>query len=155
MSNFTDFDMLCMQRALVLAKQAGEHAEVPVGAVLVDNATQEVIGEGFNQPIMDSDPTAHAEIKAMRMAAKKINNYRLINTSLYVTLEPCAMCAGAMLHARITRLVYATKDMRAGAIDSAINLFAAAPWNHSINCAHGLLAEDSAKILREFFQARR
>lgn len=144
-----------MHRALQLAQLGAKQNEVPVGAVLVDNATQQIIGEGYNQPISMKDPCAHAEILALRQGAKHVNNYRLLNTTLYVTLEPCPMCAGAMLHARIQRLIFATPDLRFGAINSAINLFAAAAWNHSIECAHGLLASDCAQILREFFQARR
>lgn len=155
MHNFDDFDLHCMQKALSLAHEAAQHNEVPVGAVMVDNASRQIIGEGYNQPITSLDPTAHAEIVAMRNAAKHIDNYRLSNTTLYVTLEPCAMCAGAMLHARIQRLVFAAQDPRAGAINSAVDLFGAAAWNHNVHCEHGLLAEDSGKLLREFFQARR
>lgn len=155
MSDFSEFDLHCMQRALQLAELAVTHNEVPVGAVLVSNKEQQIIGEGFNQPIRSNDPTAHAEIIAIRQAAKNINNYRLVDTTLYVTLEPCAMCAGAMLHARIKRLVFATVDPRAGVVGGAMNLFSSAAWNHSISCDHGLLAEPSAAILRKFFQARR
>lgn len=155
MNNFSEFDRRYMERALQLAEHAAAHNEVPVGAVLVTNQDLQIIGEGFNQPISSNDPTAHAEIVAMRQAAQKINNYRLLDTTLYVTLEPCAMCAGAMLHARIKRLVFATVDPRAGAIGGAMDLFAANKWNHSISCAHGLLAEPCGTILREFFQVRR
>ncbi|HSX19830.1 MAG TPA: tRNA adenosine(34) deaminase TadA [Gammaproteobacteria bacterium] len=155
MNNFTEFDLHCMQRALLLAETAAKHDEVPVGAVLVNNGDQQIIGEGYNQPISSNDPTAHAEIIAMRQAANKMSNYRLVDTTLYVTLEPCAMCAGAMLHARIKRLIFATPDPRAGAVGGAIDLFDAAQWNHNVTCAHGLLAEPCAEILRQFFQARR
>lgn len=155
MNNFNDFDLRCMQRALELAHTAAAHNEVPVGAVIVANATQEILGEGYNQPIQSNDPTAHAEIIAMRNAAQKINNYRLLDTTLYVTLEPCAMCAGAMLHARVKRLVFATLDPRAGAVGGAIDLFAANQWNHTVQCTHGLLAEPCAEVLRNFFKARR
>jgi len=155
MHSFTDFDLHCMQRALQLAAIAASKQEVPVGAVLVAKQDQQIIGEGFNCPISNNDPTAHAEIIALRQAAQKLHNYRLIDTTLYVTLEPCAMCAGAMLHARVKRLVFATVDQRAGAIGGAMDLFGAAVWNHSVECAHGLLAESSAALLRDFFKARR
>lgn len=155
MNKFTDFDLHCMQRALQLAEVASAQNEVPVGAVLVSNADQTIIGAGYNTPITNNDPTAHAEIIAMRNAGKALNNYRLPDTTLYVTLEPCAMCAGAMLHARIKRLVFATHDPRAGAVGGAMNLFAAAAWNHSMTCEHGLLAEPCADILRNFFRSRR
>lgn len=154
-NNFNDFDIECMNRALELAKAATAFNEVPVGAVLVTNHDSQIIGEGFNKPISTNDPTAHAEIIAIRHAAQTINNYRLVNTTLYVTLEPCAMCAGALLHARINRLVFATPDPKAGAIGGAMSLYSAATWNHNISCAHGLLAEPCANILREFFKARR
>lgn len=153
-NNFTEFDTQCMQLALQLAQSAAAHGEVPVGAVLA-NRDQQIIGTGYNQPISLKDPTAHAEIIAMRAAAQKINNYRLVDTTLYVTLEPCGMCAGAMLHARIERLVFAAFDPRTGAVGSTINLFAAAQWNHKIEHTHGLLAEPCSTILKEFFQARR
>lgn len=154
-NSFTDFDLSCMNRALQLASCAAAMNEVPVGAVLVTNHDAQVIGEGFNKPISTNDPTAHAEIIAIRQAAQTINNYRLVNTTLYVTLEPCAMCAGALLHARIDRLIFATPDPKAGAIGGAMHLYSAAAWNHSISCAHGLLAKPCASILREFFKARR
>jgi tRNA(adenine34) deaminase len=154
-NNFTDFDLSCMQRALQLAKDASALGEVPVGAVLVNNHDLQIIGEGFNKPISTNDPTAHAEIIAIRQAAQAINNYRLVNTTLYVTLEPCAMCAGSLLHARINRLIFATPDPKAGAIGGAMHLYSAAAWNHSVSCAHGLLADSCGDILREFFKARR
>lgn len=155
MADFTEFDLHCMQRALQLAERAAQENEVPVGAVLVNNQDQQILGEGYNCPISRNDPTAHAEIIAMRQAAEKIKNYRLVDTTLYVTLEPCAMCAGAMLHARIKRLIYATVDPKTGAIGGVMDLFGSATWNHTISCAHGLLAEPSAEILRTFFQKRR
>jgi tRNA(adenine34) deaminase len=154
-NSFSEFDLHCMQRALQLAEFAASKNEVPVGAILVNNPDQLIIGEGYNQPISSSDPTAHAEIIAMRQAAQKINNYRLVDTTLYVTLEPCPMCAGAMIHARIKRLVYATPDPRTGSVHSVLDLFGAAPWNHMVKCEHGLLAESAGSMLREFFQARR
>jgi tRNA(adenine34) deaminase len=144
-----------MNRALDLAKHAADLGEVPVGAVLVNNNDSQIIGEGFNRPISTNDPTAHAEIIAIRQAAQAINNYRLVNTTLYVTLEPCAMCAGALLHARINRLIFATHDPKAGAVGGAMNLYSTAVWNHSVSCEHGLLAKPCGDILREFFKARR
>lgn len=154
-NSFTDFDTHCMQRAMQLAALGASKNEVPVGAVIVSNADQVIIGEGFNQPISSNDPSAHAEIIAMRGAGKIINNYRLVNTTLYVTLEPCAMCAGALLHARIARLVFATVDPKARAIGGAMNLYSQAAWNHTVRCEHGLLAEPCATLLRDFFKARR
>lgn len=154
-TNFSAFDMQCMQRALELAEHAANNGEVPVGAVLIDNQNQQIIGEGYNQPINSHDPTAHAEIIALRNAAQQRKNYRLVDTTLYVTLEPCAMCAYAMLHARIKRLVFGTSDPRTGAIHSAIDLFNASAWNHKIICENGLLAHECGNILREFFKDRR
>lgn len=150
---FSDFDQHCMQQALQLAQHAASVAEVPVGAVIaLDN---QIIATGYNQPISSHDPSAHAEIVAIRAAGIQLKNYRLVNTTLYVTLEPCHMCAGALLHARIKRIVYATPDPKAGAIGGAMDLYGAHAWNHKVQCEHGLLAEPSSQLLREFFQARR
>lgn len=146
-------DQYFMQHALALAKQAAAANEVPVGAVLV--LDQQIIGRGYNQPITSSDPTAHAEIIALRDAALKLGNYRLINTTLYVTLEPCPMCAYALLHARIQRLVYACPDPKTGACGSAIDLFNLQHWNHKILCERGPLHDDCSKLLKNFFAARR
>lgn len=135
-------DIYWMQQALKLAKLAAAKNEVPVGAILVlDN---KIIGEGWNQPIISNDPTAHAEIIALRQGSQNINNYRLINTTLYVTLEPCAMCIGAMLHARIKRLVF-------GAYDSKDTN----KLNHNIPYAGGILQQECSDLLTEFFQKRR
>lgn len=142
-----------MQHAFALAQQAASVGEVPVGAVLVHD--DQIVGEGFNQPIGMHDPTAHAEILALRQAAHAVQNYRLINTTLYVTLEPCPMCAYALLHARVARLVYASKDPRTGACGGAIDLFNAASWNHKIICEQGPLTAECSTLLREFFQSRR
>lgn len=142
-----------MLRALELARCGGALGEVPVGAVVVLDS--EVIGEGFNAPISRHDPTAHAEIRAMRAAAERIGNYRLTGASLYVTLEPCAMCAGAMLHARISRVVYGAPDPKTGACGSVIDLFAQAQLNHHAQVLGGVLASECAAELRNFFQARR
>jgi len=143
-----------MQLALELAKRAATHGEVPVGAIVV--LDDQVIGEGYNQPIASSDPSAHAEIIAMRAAAKKIANYRLLNSSLYVTLEPCLMCAGAMLHARIKSLIYGADDPKFGASKNIFNLETVDDRvNHRVECIGGVLAEASAELLRDFFRVRR
>jgi tRNA(adenine34) deaminase len=142
-----------MERALELARQAQEAGEVPVGAVLVlDN---QIIGEGWNRPIQSQDPTAHAEILALRQGALTLNNYRLINTTLYVTLEPCVMCAGAMIHARVQRIVFGAYDPKTGAAGSVSNLFQNPRLNHRIECCGGILDEACGSLLRHFFQARR
>ncbi|HRF87659.1 MAG TPA: tRNA adenosine(34) deaminase TadA [Pseudomonadales bacterium] len=142
-----------MQRALALAQQAAVKGEVPVGAVLVCEG--EVIGEGFNCPISTNDPTAHAEVMALRDAAKRIRNYRLPNTTLYVTVEPCAMCAGALVHARVARVVYGTPEPKAGVADSHLSLFSAPHFNHRVCCEGGVLQEDCANLMQDFFRSRR
>lgn len=150
---FSEFDARCMQRALTLANIAKESGEVPVGAVLTLN--DHIIAEGHNQPIAQHDPTAHAEIVALRLAAEKIGNYRLINTTLYTTLEPCCMCAGAIVHARIKRVVFAAQDPRAGAAGSVFNLLNTEKLNHFSCVEHGLLADESGALLKQFFRERR
>lgn len=146
-------DLIFMQRALQLAKLGAEAGEVPVGAVLVlDN---EVIGEGYNAPIVKHDPSAHAEIQALRAGAASLDNYRLPNTTLYVTLEPCMMCAGAMVHARIKRLVYAALDPKAGAIASRMQLLDQTFLNHRVMHEGGLMGGECSLMLSEFFRARR
>lgn len=142
-----------MQRALQLAKQAETQQEVPVGALLVKG--DDCLGEGFNQPIARCDPTAHAEIMALRSAAHSQQNYRLADTTLYVTLEPCAMCLGAIIQARVQRIVFAADDFRAGALRSVFQLAEEPKLNHRVTWEGGLLAEESAKLLKAFFQARR
>ena len=142
-----------MQRALELAEQAEAAGEVPVGAIVVKD--QQIIGEGYNSPISQHDPSAHAEIQAIRQAAQNIGNYRLLNTSLYVTLEPCLMCAGAMIHARIGQLIYATAEPRTGAVDSVFEVLQSPAHNHQISVRHGVLAEESAALLQAFFRKRR
>lgn len=142
-----------MKQALELALQAQKAGEVPVGAVLVLN--NEVIGEGWNQPISAHDPCAHAEILALRAGALQLNNYRLLNSTLYVTLEPCAMCAGAMVHARIQRLVFAAFDPKTGAAGSVMNILQDPRLNHRVQIEGGLFSEASSSLLRKFFQARR
>jgi tRNA(adenine34) deaminase len=142
-----------MRLALDQAHNAWALAEVPVGAVVVRDG--QVIATGFNQPIGNSDPTAHAEIQAMRAAAEILGNYRLGRCTLYVTLEPCAMCAGAMQHARIARLVYGASDSKTGACGSVVDLFAEPRLNHHTEVRGGVLAADSGALLSTFFAERR
>jgi tRNA(adenine34) deaminase len=143
-----------MQVALALARRAAAEDEVPVGAVLVlDNA---LIGEGWNRPIGAHDATAHAEIQALRDAGRRVGNYRLPGTTLYVTLEPCVMCAGAIIHARVERVVYGAPDPKAGACGSVFDLLPSdCRFNHRTECRGGILAEDCGEMLRAFFRARR
>lgn len=140
--------------ALELAERARQMGEVPVGAIVV-NATGKVIGQGYNQPIGRHDPTAHAEVMALRAAAQHEGNYRLPGCSLFVTLEPCAMCAGAILHARIARVVYGASDPKTGAVTSVIRLFDDPQLNHQTQVTGGVLAEECAQRLRDFFVERR
>ena len=142
-----------MRCALELARGAQAQGEVPVGAVVVLN--DEIIGEGWNRPIATQDPTAHAEIVAIRAAAARSDNYRLTGATLYVTLEPCAMCAGAMVHARVARLVYGAADPACGAAGSAFDLLRGAPFNHRVAVTGGVLQEVCSEELRAFFVARR
>lgn len=142
-----------MQQALALAQKAEALGEVPVGAVLVkDNV---VIAEGWNQPICSSDPSAHAEMVALRAGGQALQNYRLPGTTLYVTLEPCAMCAGALLHARVGRVVYAAPEPRTGAAGSVMNVLEHEAFNHRCEVQRGVCADESAELLRRFFKARR
>jgi tRNA(adenine34) deaminase len=149
-----DTDRQWMQRALALAREAEALGEVPVGALLVDVDGQ-AIGEGCNRVIADADPTAHAEIVALRQAASRRANYRLPETTLYVTLEPCAMCAGALVNARVGRVVYAADDLRAGAHHSVFEVLTCPVLNHRCEVTGGVLAEESAELLRKFFRSRR
>jgi tRNA(adenine34) deaminase len=142
-----------MQKALDLATRAGAEGEIPVGAVLVLNGS--AAGEGWNRPIAASDPTAHAEIEAIRMAAQGVRNYRLPGSTLYVTLEPCAMCAGAMIHARIDRLVYGAADPKAGACGSVLSVLNHPQLNHQMQVGQGVLGEQCGELLRVFFRDRR
>ncbi len=147
-------DRIFMMRALELARKAESEGEVPVGAVLVRN--DEIIGEGWNQPITRHDPTAHAEIVALRDAGQNEKNYRLPGSTLYVTLEPCPMCAGAIIHARIDRVVFAAEDPRTGAAGSVFDLLPSDErMNHFTRIDSGLLAEDSSTMLKEFFRRKR
>lgn len=142
-----------MRRALALADRAEQAGEVPVGAVIVRDGA--VLGEGYNQPISSNDPTGHAEIVALRAAAQAVCNYRLPGAVLYVTLEPCTMCIGAMIHARIARVVFGAPEPRAGAVISQLQLADADHYNHRMAHTQGVLAEQSADKLRQFFRARR
>jgi tRNA(adenine34) deaminase len=146
-------DVAFMSRALELARMAEAQGEVPVGAVIVRDGT--IVAEGWNRPIGTCDPTAHAEIVALRAAGEVLHTYRLTDTTLYVTLEPCAMCASAMVHARVRRLVFGAIDPRAGAAGSVFNIVQHAALNHRLECAGGVLAEECGALLREFFVARR
>ena len=146
-------DTYWMQHALKLAKQAEAAGEVPVGAVIVLNG--ELIAEGWNRPISSSDPTAHAEIIALRRAGEMQDNYRLLDTELYVTLEPCPMCVGAMLHARVKRVVYAATDPKTGALGGAYDLLNSVSHNHSFEVTKGVMEEQSRTMLQNFFRSRR
>jgi tRNA(adenine34) deaminase len=147
-------DNYWMELALQQAQLAAEQGEVPVGAVLVDEGNN-LLACGHNQPISANDPTAHAEVIALREAAKKLQNYRLVNSTLYVTLEPCVMCVGAMVHARVKRLVYGAVEYKTGAIESACQLLQTTSFNHSIEVSSGVLQEPCATILSDFFAQRR
>ncbi len=142
-----------MRRALELAAAGAALGEVPVGAVVVVDG--QIVGEGFNQPITSADPTAHAEVVALRAAAKQVGNYRLPGATLYVTLEPCTMCAGALVHARVERLVFGATEPKAGAVLSQAQLLDAAHMNHRVVYEGGFLAEECSQALRTFFQSRR
>ena len=142
-----------MQYALSLAKKAEQQDEVPVGAILVMD--DECIAEGWNKPISSNDPTAHAEIMALRAASEQLQNYRLPKTTLYVTLEPCMMCAGALIHARVARVVYGATDPKAGAAGSVFELLGTDKLNHKIEITRGVMKDEGASLLTSFFQRRR
>lgn len=146
-------DQHWMRRALELAAAGAAAGEVPVGCVIVHAG--EAVGEGWNRPIGAHDPTAHAEIVALRTAAQRLANYRLVDTTLYVTLEPCVMCVGAMVHARVGRLVYGAPDPKTGAVESVFRLLDGTHHNHRIEVVGGVLAEACGERLRDFFRARR
>jgi tRNA(adenine34) deaminase len=152
-SSLNERDKHWMRHALMLASRAEEENEVPVGAILVRGDI--LLAGGWNQPIAGHDPTAHAEIVAIRAACREDSNYRLTGTTLYVTLEPCAMCVGAIMHARIGRVVYGAKDPKAGAAESVFPLLGSKRFNHSVEVRGGVLAEECGEILRDFFRARR
>jgi len=151
MKSATDTDW--MRRALLLAQRAADEGEVPVGALLVVN--DEIVGEGWNRPIASSDPTAHAEIVAMRAGAAALGNYRLGNATLYVTLEPCPMCMGAVLNARVARVVFGAWDAKAGACGSVIDLPREPRLAQGVDVFGGVCSEESAALLRQFFESRR
>jgi tRNA(adenine34) deaminase len=146
-------DIEFMRRALELAQRAALDEEVPIGAVLV--LKDEVVGEGWNRPIASHDPTAHAEIVALRAGAQRLRNYRLERTTLYATLEPCAMCLGAAINARVSRVVFAAWDLKAGACGSIIDLPRAHKLTHRIDVFGGVCSDESAALLRQFFETRR
>lgn len=145
-------DEYWMQKALLLAEQARDNDEVPVGAIVVQD--EEIIGEGFNLSISNCDPTAHAEIIAIRNACKKINNYRLPDAKLYVTLEPCPMCVGAIIHARLKQVIFGAKDSKTGALGGFMDLNSF-KFNHNIDFTSGILEDASSAILKNFFKAKR
>lgn len=142
-----------MREALALAVLAAESAEVPVGAVVVKDGV--VVGRGHNRPVSGHDPTAHAEVMALRDAAARFGNYRLTDCALYVTLEPCVMCAGAIMHARVARVVYGAGDPKSGACGGVVNLFSEKRLNHHAAVVGGVLADEAVRLLRDFFAVRR
>lgn len=142
-----------MREALDLARRAADAGEVPVGAVLVRDGA--VVGRGYNQPVSGNDPTAHAEVVALRDAAERIGNYRLGECEMFVTLEPCAMCAGAIMHSRVGRVVYGATDPKSGACGSVVDLFAEGRLNHHAKIVGGVMASEAAALLRDFFAVRR
>ena len=142
-----------MRRAIELARRGAEEGEVPVGAVLVAGGA--IVGEGWNRPIAAADPSAHAEIQALRAASAALRNYRLIDSTLYVTLEPCPMCVGAIFHARVRRVVFGARDPKTGAAGSVVDLFAEGKLNHHATVEGGLLADECGELLRHFFAAKR
>jgi len=146
-------DLTYMHKAFELAQQAEQHNEIPVGAVVVYQG--KVIGEGFNQSILLNDPSAHAEMIAIRQAGKYLNNYRLLDCTLYVTLEPCPMCAGLLVHSRIKRLVYASPDLKTGAAGSTFNLVDNEQLNHQVTVTNGIMHEQCSQLLSAFFKRRR
>jgi tRNA(Arg) A34 adenosine deaminase TadA len=150
-----DSDSRMMRRALELAREAGEANEAPVGAIVADPATGEIVAEAHNRPIGLNDPTGHAEILALRAAAMKLGNYRLPGLTLYVTLEPCAMCAGAISHARISRLVYGAADEKGGAVANGPKFFEQPTCHWRPDVESGVMAAESAELLKAFFRARR
>jgi tRNA(adenine34) deaminase len=150
---FETFDGIYMKQAIAQAHNAWALGEVPVGAVLVKDG--KVIATGFNQPIGNHDPSAHAEMMAIRQAATLLENYRLPGCELYVTLEPCAMCAGAILHSRISRLVFGAPDPKTGAVGSVVNLFAESRLNHQTEVVGGVMAQACGQVLKDFFALRR
>jgi tRNA(adenine34) deaminase len=150
---FDAADEVFMREALALAREAGAAGEVPVGALIVIDGR--VVGRGFNQPILSSDPTAHAEVMALRDAGRSLSNYRMPGSTLYVTLEPCAMCSGAIFHARVGRVVFGARDPKTGVAGSVLDLYGVDRLNHHASIFGGLLAEECGGLLSSFFAARR
>ena len=150
---YTPIDREWMTKALLLAEKAGAAGEVPVGAVLVKDGV--AVGEGWNRPISTCDPTAHAEVMALRDAASRLENYRLPETTLYVTIEPCTMCVGAILHARVGRIVYGATEPRAGAVESQLQLTDMTHYNHKVEVVGGVLAEECSELISDFFRKKR
>ena len=150
---YTPIDREWMAKAILLAEQAGAAGEVPVGAVLVKDGV--AVGEGWNRPISTCDPTAHAEVMALRDAASRLENYRLPETTLYVTIEPCTMCVGAILHARVGRIVYGATEPRAGAVESQLQLTDMTHYNHKVEVVGGVLAEECSELISDFFRKKR
>ena len=146
-------DLSYMGEAMRLAELSASIGEVPVGAVVVLDDV--IVGRGFNRPIAATDPTAHAEVVALRQAAAYLRNYRLTGAELYVTVEPCTMCAGALVHARIARLVFGTREPRAGAVVSAAQVLASPQFNHRVAVVEGVLADQAQRLMQEFFRERR
>lgn len=146
-------DQHWMRQALRLAEQAGREGEVPVGALLVKNG--QPIAKGWNRPIANSDPSAHAEIQVLRAAGQALANYRLVDTTLYVTLEPCTMCAGAIIHARVARVVFGARDPKGGAAGTLFNVLNSDQYNHQVELLGGVLADECATLLTRFFRQRR
>jgi len=153
MNQATDTDTIWMRRALELARHAGDNGEVPVGAVLVMDG--DVVGEGWNRNIELNDPSAHAEMLALREAGRRLANHRLVHATLYVTLEPCPMCVGACIHARVARVVFGASDPKTGALGGEFDLQAAGRHNHAFEVLGGVLADECAEVLKAFFRARR
>jgi len=151
--NLLENDKKWMRHALRLASKAANHQEIPVGAVVVQG--NECIAEGWNQPCQSHDPTAHAEIVALRKAARHLQSYRLIDTTLYVTLEPCIMCAGAIIHARVKRVVFGAYDPKAGAAGSRFDILRDTRHNHQVECVSSVLADECGECLTSFFKTRR
>jgi tRNA(adenine34) deaminase len=153
MHDISDLDISYMQAALEEAREAARRGEIPIGAIVVHNGR--ILARGGNRTIADCDPTAHAEIVALRIAAHEIKNYRLLDATLYGTIEPCSMCAGAMIQARIGRLVYGADDAKGGAVRSCFSILNHSRLNHCVEVTSGILAEESAALLKEFFAPRR
>src|SRR4051794_14924020 len=144
-----------MRQAIALAQQAQAQGEVPIGCIIIHDPTSRIVGQGFNRRLLDHDPSAHAEIIAMRQAGQALAHWRLLDCTLYVTLEPCAMCAGAMVNARLPRLVYGCDDPKAGAVKTLFQICTDTRLNHRLEITAGVMAEACAQLLRDFFKAQR